>query len=68
MTNGLSKNASFFPGPPLPASWTRVGRFKIKYPYFLGADTVSFYSVKAEEKNGLKKALHEFLPQLPPEV
>jgi hypothetical protein len=56
-------------GPPLPTSWIRVGRMRIKADkLFLGGDTVSFYAVKPEAKDRLVKVLHEFLPALPKDV
>ena len=55
-------------GPPLPTSWIRVGRMRIKDKLFLGGETVSFYAVKPEAKDRLVKVLHEFLSALPKDV
>ena len=55
-------------GPPIPASWTRVGAWQISDNAFLGGDTVTFYAVKPTEVERLAGYLREFAPKLPAEV
>jgi hypothetical protein len=57
-----------FGGPPVPADWVRVGRWRIDDNLFLGDSTVSFYAVRPSEIEGLRGALHAYATSLPPSV
>lgn len=54
-----------FPGPPLPAQWMRIGRWKMQGKEELGSDTVSFYAVEPQGGAHLRSALKEFNASLP---
>lgn len=57
----------WFP-PGIPREWTRVERWRIRDNHYLGGDTVSFYAVRAEEREPLIAHLKEFAASLPPGV
>jgi len=57
-----------FGGPPLPAAWSRVARWRIGDNLFLGDSTVSFYAVRPSEIEALRTALQAYAPSLPPSV
>jgi hypothetical protein len=55
-------------GPPMPASWIRVRRWRVPQQEQLGDDTVSFYALTPEAAQSLQKRLDAFESILPPEV
>ena len=57
-----------FSGPAVPASWIRVGRWRIPQQQQLGSDTVSFYALTPDQVSLLAAHFHEFKSVLPSEV
>jgi hypothetical protein len=51
--------------PPPPASWTRVGTWRIPDNVVCGSDLVTFYAVAPGEAAPLRARLAEFAPRLP---
>jgi hypothetical protein len=52
----------------LPASWEKVGEWRIPDNRVCASDTVVFYAVDASAKAGLMRNLHDFQSQLPEDV
>jgi len=52
-------------GPPLPASWVRVGRWRLPGKQYVGSNTVSFSAVQPEEVAPLHERFEEFGAELP---
>jgi len=55
-------------GPPLPASWIRVARWRTPYAQYSGSDQVSFYATDPAAAERLQDSLARFAPSLPPQV
>jgi hypothetical protein len=55
-------------GPPLPASWIRVGHWEIDDPSIIGDHVVSFYAVNPGEAEGMRAALLQFAATMPKPV
>ena len=55
-------------GPALPASWVRVGTWKVQETRQLGGDTVSFYATSPDEADRLRANLLHFHAKLPAQV
>ena len=64
---GGARTNSLNGGPPLPATWIRVGQWTYP-PAILVEKTVSFYAVDPVEAAKLRTALQQFDPNLPKAV
>ena len=52
----------------LPASWTRVARWRSAEATSVAHDTVSFFAMDSDSAGALDAALRRFTPSLPPGV
>ena len=57
-----------FGGPPVPANWIRVARWRIESHGRVGSDTVSFYGTDEAAAEQLRAAMNEYRPRLPAAV
>jgi hypothetical protein len=55
-------------GPPIPASWIRVRRWRVPQKEQLGDDTVSFYALTPDATRSLQERLRAFESILPKNV
>ena len=58
----------FAPAGGLPASWERVGSWRIPAKVLHGDDTISFFAAQPGERPELERALDEYRPRLPRSV
>lgn len=64
----FSSRPPVFGGPPVPASWVRVARWRIDSRGRVGSDTVSFYGTDEAAAEQLRAALTVYGPRLPTAV